>query len=604
MIVPMKKVTLLALGSEENSALTALRRLGVMQIELVKGAESGRSQQLAESHDAARRVLLQLQKYQKECETCGTPVDGHAKPRSGAEVIAQAAQLFDSREKVAAELGSVRQRLKHLAIWGDFDRAKIDELRRNGVYVYLCCGRAAALEAAEALEEADTQVIAEENGRFYFVVISTGPIAENILPEVRLGSEDNPPSLRRREAGLRDELRALEEEIGELLVSIPAASKRVALLAGELEFSRVSDSLAEHGEIVSLSGFVPAPAVPELEKAADDNGWGLMIEDPEPGDRVPTLIKTSKWVRTIEPLFQFLGIEPGYDEIDVSAGVLIFFTIFYAMIVGDAGYGMIFLAGTLFAAWKFRGKPAAALPVRLFALLSVATIAWGLMTSNIFGTASPSWLRWAEIPQLTDETIKNAYTQLICFSLALVQLSMGRIWKALHDGTVRSVIGNLGWVFFLIGNFILTIRLLVFPGDFPLIMYWFYGIGFVMVAAADVDWTDVAQIFQFPFSIINSFVDVLSYIRLFAVGLAGYYIASSFNDMGKTVFELGPAWLTVLPAAVVILFGHVLNIALCLMSVMVHGVRLNTLEFSNHVGLTWAGSKFKPFCNSKKMEGN
>ena len=309
-------------------------------------------------------------------------------------------------------------------------------------------------------------------------------------------------------------------------------------------------------------------------------------------------------MKTIEPLFGFLGIEPGYDEIDVSAGVLIFFTIFYAMIVGDAGYGLVFLLGTLFAAWKFRGNPAAVQPVRLFTLLSVATIVWGLMTSNIFGMANPSWLKWTEVPQLTDEAVKNQYTQLICFTLALVQLSLGRIWKALHDGTVRSVVGNLGWVFFLLGNFILTIRLLVFPAAFPQIMFWFYGIGLVMVAVADVNWKDVAQVFQFPFSIINSFVDVLSYIRLFAVGLAGYYIASSFNDMGKSVFELGPAWVTVLPAAVVILFGHVLNIALCLMSVMVHGVRLNTLEFSNHVGLTWAGSKFKPFCNSKKMEEN
>lgn len=604
MIVPMKKVTLLALSSEESSVLTALRSLGVMQVEVTKGSESGRSQQLSECHDTARRVLSALEKYRKEREKSGAEESPNAKVRSGAEAVEQTAQLFDSREKISAELASVQQRLKSLAVWGDFDRAEIDALRAKGIYVYLCCGRDKAFEAAEALENADTQLITEENGRCYFVVFSTEPIADGVLPEVRLGGEDNPPSLRRRETELGDELRVVEEEISELFASIPSISKRVSQLSSELEFSRVSDSLAEHGEIVSLFGYVPAPSIPALEKAADTNGWGLLIEDPEPGDRVPTLIKTPKWVRTIEPLFGFLGIEPGYDEIDVSAGVLIFFTIFYAMIVGDAGYGLVFLLGTLFAAWKFRGNPAAVLPVRLFTLLSVATIVWGLMTSNIFGMANPSWLKWAEVPQLTDEAVKNQYTQLICFTLALVQLSLGRIWKALHDGTVRSVVGNLGWVFFLLGNFILTIRLLVFPAAFPQIMFWFYGIGLVMVAVADVNWKDVAQVFQFPFSIINSFVDVLSYIRLFAVGLAGYYIASSFNDMGKSVFEFGPAWLTVWAAAVVILFGHVLNIALCLMSVMVHGVRLNTLEFSNHVGLTWAGSKFKPFCNSKKMEEN
>lgn len=602
MIVPMKKVTLLALGSDENSALTALRRLGVMQVELVKGRESGQTQQIAESHDAARRVLTALRKFKADCEKCDNLPKEDGKRRSGAEVVAQASELLDSRDKAESELASVRQRLRHLAVWGDFDRNRIEELRAKGVFIYLCAGREAAVEAAQALDSVEVQTVAVEEGRIFFAVVSTAEIEPGVLPEIRLGGEDNPPELHRREAELGNDLQAVRDEITELLVSIPAVERRSAHLEGELDFSRVSDSLAAHGEVVSLNGFVPVPAVPELEEAANKHGWGLLVEDPEPGDRVPTLRKSSKLVQVIEPLLQFLGIEPGYNEIDVSAGVLIFFTIFYAMIVGDAGYGLVFLIGTLLAAWKFRKTPAAKAPLMLFGLLSVATIVWGILTSNIFGKANPAWLKWAEVPQLTDATIKDAYTQLVCFTLALLQLSLGRIWKALHEGTFRSWVGNTGWVFFLIGNYILTLRLLVFPGEFPKWMYGCYIAGFVMVAACDVDWRDVGQAFQFPFGIINSFVDVLSYIRLFAVGLAGYYIASSFNDMGVNIFHLGPIWATVLPAAVVILFGHVLNIALCLMSVMVHGVRLNTLEFSNHVGLTWAGSKFKPFANRKKME--
>ena len=602
MIVPMKKVTLLALSSDGNSALTALGRLGVMQVELAKGKDSGRTQLLTESHDAARRILAALEKIRKECEECGKLPPKPGKRRSGAEVVEQAAQLLDSRDRVESELASVRQRLRQLAVWGDFDRNRIEELRAKGVYVYLCCGRDSALEAAEAMESVEVQLVAVEEGRNYFVAVSTEEIAPDVLPEVRLGVEDNPPELHQREAELEKEEQVIQEEIGELLVSIPDVAHRAVHLASELEFSKVNDSLAEHGEVVTLNGFVPAPAVPELEQAAEKNGWGLLIEDPEPGDRVPTLRKLPKWVKVIEPLFQFLGIEPGYNEIDVSAGVLIFFTIFYAMIVGDAGYGLVFLAGTLLAAWKFRRTPAARMPLLLFLLLSVATVIWGVLTSNIFGEPNPHWLKWAEIPQLTAEATKNAYTELICFSLALLQLSLGRVWKALHDWTFRSVVGNVGWVFFLLGNFFLTLRLLVFPGDFPKFMYVCYGVGFVMVAACDIDWKNVAQVFQFPFGIIGSFVDMLSYIRLFAVGLASYYIASSFNGMGGQVFHLGPAWLMILPAAIVILFGHVLNIALCMMSVMVHGIRLNTLEFSNHVGLTWAGLKFKPFANRKKME--
>ena len=116
----------------------------------------------------------------------------------------------------------------------------------------------------------------------------------------------------------------------------------------------------------------------------------------------------------------------------------------------------------------------------------------------------------------------------------------------------------------------------------------------------DVNWKNPGDIFQFPFSIINSFVDVLSYIRLFAVGMAGFYIANSFNGMGVGLWKSSP-WLLLIGIGV-ILFGHLLNIGLCMLSVLVHGVRLNTLEFSNHAGLSWSGSDFKPFKNNHQPE--
>jgi V/A-type H+-transporting ATPase subunit I len=116
-----------------------------------------------------------------------------------------------------------------------------------------------------------------------------------------------------------------------------------------------------------------------------------------------------------------------------------------------------------------------------------------------------------------------------------------------------------------------------------------------------VNWKQAADIFQFPFDIIGSFTDVLSYIRLFAVGLAGACIAGSFNGMAFDLCQVS-AWL--IPAGViVVVIGHALNIALALLSVLVHAVRLNTLEFSNHTGLSWSGQSFNPF-KSHKQEDN
>lgn len=595
MIVPMKKVTLLALGAEQDEALTALRGLGVMQVETIRSTTSENAQQLTEDLAEALRITGELEKILRE--------DGGKAPQgkscSGAEVLEEAADLLDKRDRFTGELESIRQRQKALAVWGEFNRETLTALEAKGIHVHLCCGNEKQYEAAMALEEVECHPISEDSGRIYFVVTTLRDLAPDALPEIRLSEEDNPPELRRRAEELGLKLQAVNEELNALLVSLPAAKRRVQTLDSELEYARVHDSLSEHGVVVSLSGFVPAPEIEKLRDAAREHGWGLLITDPEPGDTVPTLLKESKFSRIISPLFQFLGISPGYDEIDVSGGVLVFFTIFYAMIIGDAGYGLIFLLGTLLAKWKFRNSQAAVLPLRMMLVLSTAAIIWGVLTNNYFGTAP---LPQFSLKFFTQEGVKDANVQAFCFALAVAQLSLGRIWRAIHEGNLRSIGRNLGWMLILWGNFFLTLRLIVWPGEFPVYMYWLYAIGLVLVVCCDINWKNVADIFQFPFNIIGSFVDVLSYIRLFAVGMAGYYIAASFNGMGVSIWQASPYFL--LFGILVILFGHLLNLGLCALSVLVHGVRLNTLEFSNHVGLSWSGSNFKPFKNHKKSEEN
>lgn len=595
MIVPMKKVTLLALGTEQDEALTALRGLGVMQVETIRSTASENAQQLAEELSEATRVTGELEKLLRE-NGGATP---QGKPRSGAEALEEAADLLGKRDRFAGELENIRQRQKALAVWGEFNRDTLTALEEKGIHVHLCCGNEKQYEAATALDEVECRSISEDSGRIFFVATTLRDLEPDALPEIRLGAEDNPPELRRRAGELELKLQAVGEELNALLASLPAAQRRVQTLESELEYARVHDSLAEHGAVVSLSGFVPEPEIEKLRAAAREHGWGLLITDPAPGDAVPTLLRESKFSRVISPLFQFLGISPGYDEIDVSGGVLVFFTIFYAMIIGDAGYGLVFLLGTLLAKWKFRNNRAAVLPLRLMTVLSIAAIVWGVLTNNYFGTAP--------LPQLslrffTQPDVKDANVQAFCFALAVAQLSLGRIWRAIHDGNLRSVGRNLGWMLILWGNFFLTLRLIVWPGEFPTYMYWLYGAGLVLVICCDINWKNVADIFQFPFNIIGSFVDVLSYIRLFAVGMAGYYIAASFNGMGVSIWKASPYFL--LFGVLVILFGHLLNLGLCALSVLVHGVRLNTLEFSNHVGLSWSGSNFKPFTNHKKSEEN
>ncbi|MCQ2379836.1 MAG: hypothetical protein MJ025_02795, partial [Victivallaceae bacterium] len=201
---------------------------------------------------------------------------------------------------------------------------------------------------------------------------------------------------------------------------------------------------------------------------------------------------------------------------------------------------------------------------------------------------------------LTDPDVRNATVQAFCFTLAVAQLTVGHVLAAMHTRSWRSFCGNLGWTLIIWGNFLLAMRLIVWPGSFPVAMYWLYGCGLGLVIVFGVDWHNIADVFQLPFSVIGSFSDLLSYIRLFAVGMAGSCIAQSFNGMAVDVVKSSP-WF-ILAGIVIVLFGHLLNLAMGFLGVMVHGVRLNTLEFSNHVGLTWSGVKYHPFAKDK--DGN
>ena len=584
MIVPMKKVLLLVMAGEREKALEALRELGVMQVTPAEKL-SALSQNAGEELETLGRLVNAFNQLTREVPETG---DAPAPKLAGREAAEKLKCLLEARDRLNSGIETVRARLKTLAVLGDFDKQLLDELNLKGVRVIPCLGTRAEYEAAAQREDAECRLLSREGGSYCFVVLSLGKVDAATLPVFKLGDADDPRALKRQSAELE---RKLEDNMRELLALRPEMPRIAGLrdeLAAKLEFCRVRDAVGEYGEIATLGGFVPEPEVDKLRERAKREGWGLGITDPAPDDDVPVLVKHGNfYTKTVKPLFDFLGISPGYREIDVSGGVLFFFTIFYAIIIGDAGYGALFLVLSLVLGLKFRRDKSKRPLVALLTLLSIATIVWGALSGQWFG------VEWGGIGWLTDPKVKNANVQILCFVLAVAQLSLGHMWKAFKERSWRSLGANVGWMLIIWGNFFLALRVIVSPGAFPVFMYYLYGVGLALVVLFSVNWRDPAGVFQFPFDVIGSFTDVLSYIRLFAVGMAGASIALNFNKMGLDVAKGSPYFIVF--GVLVVLIGHLLNLALCVMSVLVHAIRLNTLEFSNHSGLTWSGRAFKPF---------
>jgi len=345
----------------------------------------------------------------------------------------------------------------------------------------------------------------------------------------------------------------------------------------------------------------------------------LLSEEPEMTDNPPTLLKMSKWTAIIKPVFEFLGTVPGYREYDISKYFLMFFALFVAMIIGDAGYGMIFLSLAIVAHYKSAksGKPLA-LAIKLFYVLSVTTVTWGTITGNWFGAvqiASLPFFKALTIPQIatfpevfnnpefTDKMSQNR-TMLICFIIAITQLSLANIMNFLNNFPKLKSIANLGWTAMMAGLFLVVLNLVLgmtMPGfTVPLIVGGLLAIILFMNQEQGIGFFKgvlfgLGGAFNTFLNSISSFSNIISYIRLFAVGMASVAIASSFNNIAAPMMH-GFAF----PAAILILLiGHGLNIVMGMLSVIVHGIRLNVLEFSGQLGMEWTGYEYKPF-NDKK----
>jgi V/A-type H+-transporting ATPase subunit I len=240
-------------------------------------------------------------------------------------------------------------------------------------------------------------------------------------------------------------------------------------------------------------------------------------------------------------------------------------------------------------------------------ILSISTIIWGFLNGTYFAIPAkylPEWMRGLD--WFTDPSLKNKHVQQLCFMIAAIHLSLGHIWKAILYINSRKALSEIGWAMLITGNYFTALNLIVYPGHPPpqTLLMALYGGGFILTALFAVDWRKIGDIFNYPFGLIGTFVDLLSYIRLFAVGLSSYYIAKSFNDMGLMVFDISDQPTAKILLAVgmtfVIVIGHILNIILAFLGVLVHGIRLNTLEFSNHMALQWLGYVYQPF--AKKTE--
>ncbi len=604
MITEMKKLLLFMPDSANDidAELTVLGELGVLHITPLQPAKHESIERVAARIKQLKKAIKVLNQF--DDEQYSSPIDDeipdYSKIERGAVFLMEKVLDAESHQQ---ELEDVKLKstndIKWFENWGNITLKDVNDLNAKGIWIknYLLGDK----ELKQVADRNDIQVIGKLS-ELNQVILLTKDADERLLDMEEL------PFPQQELENAKELLAATNKELEDNKKFLLQLREQKAVLEDGLkERLRRFDvrniqfeGLAIDKHVRFWKGFIPIEYVDQFIETAEERQWGYVIEDPLPEEmeEVPTLVRTPKWAQRIQPVMDFMGLIPGYEELDVSRVFMVFFTFFTGILVGDAGYGLIFLLITILAHRK--KKFAKQIEFGLIYTLSVSIMFWGILTGTYFGSETI-----AELPILSNLKIEalasfggdNLIVQKVMFLIGAVHLTVGHLqvaWK--FNNSVRAI-AQFGWIAIIWGLY-LIVNQMVLGIEAPALMVWLFIGGALLVALFSKPGPNLfkgilSSIGNLPLSIINGFSDIISYIRLYAVGLSTVLMAASFNQMA-----IGDGITTVVSgvgAVLVLILGHGLNMILAAMAVLVHGVRLNMLEYAGHAEVEFAGNEYKPF---------
>ncbi len=564
-IVKLKKITLYTLSKNLKTFLNRLQDLGVMHvISLTNKTEQIKVPESERKAKEALQFLLSAPLRRGQVHTKKT-FDAHS-------VKTETLKLKNSLQRRTEEREALKKRIKDIKPWGDFSYNTRKSSDPYKLWFYQIPHRKLSI-----LEGHD--LIWQNCGkdhRFYYIVV----IAEQKpqLPFKRTHIGVKSLSL------LQDQLEDIENEIEEIQAKRIALTRWLDLYIKEMHrlenmehYEQVHNEVYEDDTVMVIQGWVPANDLEALQTFDYKNHAAFLVEEPQTSETPPTLLKNKNLFSAGENLLTFYTV-PNYFEHDTSAVIFFSFVLFFGMILGDAGYGILLGVMTLIFYKKMQQSKTGKRFVPLLLFLSLATIVWGMMVGSYFGTPPPenSWLSALQFFDINDyDTMMK-----ISVFIGALHIIIANILKAIDLSREKNRLGVLapiGWIISIIGGLLYYIQV-----DMQTLSTTFMASGMILVllfSAIDTPWTK--RIFSGTAALMQVttlFGDILSYLRLFALGLATASMGMAFNQLAMQVSDTFPG-IGVLFALMILIIGHLLNFTLGIVSGVVHGLRLNLIEF-------------------------
>lgn len=610
MIEKMKKLTFLVYHREYEEFLHRLQELGVMHIEggaLAEGQSDAVSADMAELRrvDALLKQMENLPADKKSAEP-QVPDTTSADCPLSSDSIATLESLFARQADLASREKELAEQVETLTPWGEFDPNEVNkQMAAAGCEMHFYTASTKAFKK-EIAPNFPVEAINEVKGLTYFVAITRGeeqniPATAVTLPEASLSA------LRAEHESINAQLATLNAQL-----STTAATQRADLeayreqLQSRMNFDtvRFGTETAADDHLMVLRGWIPAKDKDKMQAAFADSGAWFEIADPQPDDDIPVCLKNNRFFKLFE-MFTELYMLPKYNELDLTPFLAPFYILFFGLCLGDSGYGLFITLGVL--AIKFFKKDLSQslkAAMNLLLILGLSAFFCGLLSGAFFGfnlydLNVPLFDRIGQAVHLDNSQMFN-----LSLILGFIQIIFGMCLKA-YNRTIqfgfRYALATIGWMMV-----ILSLAVVLLLPAYSGIAKWFTIAGFVLAFCYNSPeryeknpatgflinvGTGLWDAYNTATGMLG---DMLSYVRLFALGLSGGILATVFDSLAT---GLAPDNAILGPIVMVLIFvvGHALNMFMNVLGAFVHPMRLTFVEFFKNAGYEGGGSAYTPF---------
>ena len=603
MITKMKKLVFLAYHKEYVSFLDSLRELGVIHIvekkkDALDEVDIQDDIKLASQLTAAIKTL----EHTKLPAKAIVVKDGGSADK-GLELLTQIEEIQAENAKLQQHIQSYAKDEAALQVWGDFSLDNLEKLSQAGYAInFFTCPVSAYNEEWDT--KYDAIKINEVSSKIYFITVTHSDVEIDIDAEqIKLPSSSLTQLSELRTEADQALLKNDETLVDMALNDVPSLKAALYEVQQKLDFSKVVMSTEQMAgdKLMLLEGWMPARSADAVQGFLNESHVYYQVSDPTPEDNVPIELSNKGFFSWFEPICK-LYMLPRYNELDLTPFFAPFFMIFFGLCLGDSGYGLfLFTGATLFRIFKKNLSPSTKSILSLVQILAVSTFFCGLLTGTFFG-ANLYDLHWPWIKKM-ESVIRLDNNQMFELSLlcGVVQILFGMVLKAVNQTIqfgFKYALSTIGWIILLVST--------GFSAVFPHILPMFGTIHLIILGVAAIGifffnspgkniFLNIGLGFWDSYNMITGLLgDILSYVRLFALGLSGGILAGVFNSLAKGMSPdnaiLGP-----IVMVLIFLIGHAINMFMNVLGAMVHPMRLTFVEFFKNAGYEGGGKEYKPF---------